>query len=328
MADRKVVVMGTSGGGMEALLRILGDLPSGFPAAVCIVQHIGANPSALPTLLGSVCALPVRFPEQGETARPGHVYVAPPDHHLLLDGERLMLSRGPKENHTRPAVDALFRSAALNAGPRVIGVVLTGALDDGAAGLQAIQECGGITVVQDPDEAQEPGMPRAALRAVRADHCQALEGMAALLTRLVHVPVDEATPHAHDRHPRLDREHRASFGKESSTRELEQIGAPATFVCPDCGGNLWEIAGSNPPRYRCHTGHGFSLGALNAAQGQVTEEALWAGVRALEDRELMLRKIAWLDRQASDDQHARKSDKEADRIREQLRVLRDLLNRG
>jgi two-component system chemotaxis response regulator CheB len=321
MPQRDVVVIGASIGGVSALRLLASQFPADFPGIVCVVLHIGTHESALPELLSAAGPLPAVHAANGMPALPGRIHVAPPGHHLLLDGDRLMLSRGPKEHHTRPAIDPLFRSAALSAGPRVIGVVLTGRLDDGSAGLQAIKACGGLAVVQDPADAEEPGMPRSALAAVAADHCVPLAAVAPLLAELVRQP---APPPPSAPPPWLVHEQLASSGSGNAMDELPYFARPSTLACPDCRGTLWEVTGSQPPRFRCHTGHAFSLRSLAAAQAAATEEALWSGVRALQEKELLLRRIAALDRSAGDETHARDTELQADRLHRQAALLRSL----
>ncbi|HEY8599580.1 MAG TPA: chemotaxis protein CheB, partial [Thermomicrobiales bacterium] len=189
-----LIVIGTSAGGVQALLELLDDLPANLPAAICIVIHIPAeSPSLLPRILQRRSALPVRHAVDGERIVPGHVYIAPPDHHLLVDPGRLRLRHGPRENRCRPAVDPLFRSAALAYGPRLIGVVLTGALNDGTAGLAIIKRLGGVTIVQDPADALFPGMPASAQRHVAVDYSLPLADIAAALTRVAREPNGPST---------------------------------------------------------------------------------------------------------------------------------------
>ncbi|WP_157271365.1 chemotaxis protein CheB [Azohydromonas aeria] len=323
MARRDIVVVGASAGGVRALRELAAALPADFPAALCVVLHVGPFKSSLPELLEAVGPLPAAHAVTGEPLRPGRILVAPPDHHLLLQDGATLLTRGPKEHHTRPAVDPLFRSAALAFGPRVIGVLLTGGLDDGAAGLQAIKECGGLAVVQDPREAEDPGMPGAALRAVTVDHCVPLAQVAPLLVGLVQQAVPGEAPQ--EPPPRLVHEHLAGMGGENAMEDLQQAAVPSTLVCPDCKGTLWEIRGSQPPRYRCHTGHAFSLRSLASVQQSAAEDALWSALRALQEKELLLRKIADLDRSAGDEAHALQAEAEAEQLRRQAEVLRRLV---
>ena len=322
MLRRDIVVIGASAGGVQALRVLAAELRADFAAAVCVVLHIGAHESTLPALLEAAGPLPAAHACSGHALRPGRILVAPPDHHLVLQGDTVQLTRGPKEHHTRPAVDPLFRSAALSLGPRVIGVLLTGGLDDGTAGLQAIKQCGGLVVVQDPLDAEDPSMPGAALQAVEVDHCVPLARIAPLLVELVRqtVPAAAAAPP-----PRLVHEHLAGLGGENTMDELEQVAVPSTLVCPDCKGTLWEINGSRPPRYLCHTGHGFSLRSLAAVQQEATENALWSAVRALQEKELLLRKVAALERSAGDEDRAQVAEGEADDLRQQAQLLRRLV---
>jgi two-component system chemotaxis response regulator CheB len=321
MVRRDIVVIGASAGGVRALRTLAACLPADFAASVCVVLHIGAHQSALPTLLAAVGPLPAAHPAHGEKLRPGRILVAPPDHHLMLQGNTVLLTRSAKEHYTRPAVDPLFRSAALSLGPRVIGVLLTGSLYDGAAGLHAIKECGGLAVVQDPQDAEDPAMPSAALQAVAVDHCEPLERIAPLLVQRVREPA----PAAAEPPLRLRHEHLAGLGGENAMDELRQAGTPSTLACPDCKGTLWEIYASHPSRYRCHTGHAFSLRSLAAVQQENTEDALWSALRALQEKEALLRKVAALDRSAGDEAHALNAEDEANRISEQAQMLRKLL---
>ncbi len=284
----RVIVVGTSAGGVDALLRMAPALSKELEAPVLVVLHIGAHRSYLPELLNARAGTRAVFAEAGMVPRPGHLYVAPPDTHLLLDGGRLQLFRGPKENHARPAINPLFRSAALDGGARIIGVILTGTLDDGAAGLHAVKACGGMAIVQDPADAAESSMPRSALAATAVDHVATLAGMPALLERLARTPPVVPSPPAP---PWLRMEHAIFLGQKKMA-DLATIGDPSGFTCPDCGGALFELMEGGPARYLCHTGHGFSLHSLASAQGEMTEEALWAALRALQEKEGILRRLA------------------------------------
>jgi two-component system chemotaxis response regulator CheB len=186
MAKRDLIVIGTSSGGVEALRTIVAALPSDFAASLFVVMHSAANsPGLLDKILQRETTLRVEIAQNNQKFKPGHIYVAPPDHHLILEPGIICLSRGPKENRFRPAVDPLFRSAAQTYGPRVVGVILTGGLDDGTAGLWAIKQLGGTTVVQEPAEALAPSMPASALRNVKVDYCVPLVEIGPLLGKLV-----------------------------------------------------------------------------------------------------------------------------------------------
>jgi two-component system, chemotaxis family, protein-glutamate methylesterase/glutaminase len=285
-AARRIIVVGASWGGVEALQRLVADLPADLQAPVLIVLHIGRYRSILPTLLRPRSPLQVMHATDGTPLKAGQILVAPPDHHMLVEAGRVRLSRGPKEHFSRPAIDPLFRSAALTHGPGAIGVVLTGRLDDGTAGLQAIKACGGIAIVQDPADALEPGMPMSALRHVEVDHCIPLARIADVCCSVLAQPTKPpATPPASVLH-----EHELASGIGDPMTHLGEIGSPSTFVCPDCHGSLWELGNVQPPRFRCHTGHAYTLRTLQHAQSVGTDEALWNALRALQEQKLLLDK--------------------------------------
>jgi two-component system chemotaxis response regulator CheB len=326
-----IVVIGGSAGSIDALKRILAGLPGDFPAAVLVVVHVGARESMLPTLLERGSALPVRHAIQGEPIVAGQVLVAPPDVHLVVarDGERLyaQLSRGPKENHSRPAVDPLFRSAAVQCGADAIAVVLSGFLDDGTVGLQAIKTCGGIAIVQDPLDADVPEMPASAMQYNTVDFVRRIEEIAPTLAQLVRrapgmaAVESTASDKGTERSPWIAVENRM-FAEGGEMKDLDQIGTRVGLTCPECGGAIWEIAGVQPLRYRCHTGHAFTARVLESLQGGEAEEALWAAVRALHEQELLFREMhgkAPLEETAAD--YLRK----AEQTREHAQLLRDLI---
>jgi two-component system, chemotaxis family, protein-glutamate methylesterase/glutaminase len=284
-----VIVIGVSLGGFDALQELASQLPAGFPAPVVIVQHIGQHRSRMPMILSKRGPLPAVHVHDSQPVVAGQIYMAPPDHHVLLDGSIMRLSKGPKEHHSRPAIDPLFRSAALSRGPDVIGVVLTGLLDDGTAGLQAIKQCGGVAVVQDPKDAFEPSMPLSALKHVEIDHCVPLAKLGPLLCDLAMNKMIRAIQ------PRCEfsaHEHALFLSEGKPMEHLEAIGRPSTFVCPDCSGTLWEIAGASPTRYRCHTGHAFTLRTLEQTLSETLDTSLWSAIRALQEKSLVLGKVA------------------------------------
>ncbi|MBC5783087.1 chemotaxis protein CheB [Ramlibacter sp. USB13] len=316
----RVVVIGASAGGISALLELGAALPRPFPAPVCIVQHIGAHPSLLPELLRYRGPNPAVHPRDGERLAPGTLYVAPADTHMLLDGDVLRLRQGPRENHARPAIDPLFRSAARSWGERVVGVILTGQMDDGTAGLKAVKECGGTAIVQDPATAAEQEMPRSALQNVAVDHCVPLAALAPLLVRLV----GEAPPAGAPRIRETVLREVAINQGAATVENLEPLAAPSTLTCPDCGGTLWEVKEHKPLRYRCHTGHAFGALSLAQAQKDAAEQALFAGVRALREREILLRRMAAITAATGDTAQAAVAQAQADRLREQVRALQRL----
>jgi two-component system chemotaxis response regulator CheB len=290
-----VVAIGASEGGAAVLREIVQRLPVSFPAAVCVVQHIGAFRSTLDATLDRCGPLPARFAQDGEALAPGRIYVAPPDTHLLVEPHIVRLSSGPKVNYTRPAVDPLFRTCALAHGPRVIGVVLTGNLDDGTAGLQDIKHCGGVAVVQDPATAEADEMPMSALINVPVDHCTAPEAIAGLLVELVHQTPGLRQASSSREHERIAREQDASEGRNNMTFICADTD-PTLLTCPDCNGSLSQVRGSVPARYACHTGHAFSLAALAHAQHVESEHVLRAAVRALRERAMLLREVESFER--------------------------------
>lgn len=322
MNDNSIVVVGASVGGVHALRTLVAALPPDFPAALAAVIHIGSRPSILPDLLSAASKLQAQHAENDQTPLPGRIYVAPPDCHLLLDGNRFRLSHGPKEHHTRPAIDPLFRSAALAYGPRAIGVVLTGRLDDGTAGLQAIKECGGVAVVQDPADALEPGMPSSALQFVEIDHCVPLARIGEVLIEAVSRPPARvaASPPVH-----LIHEHQAALGRSDAMQELSEIGTPSPFVCPDCHGALWELKGSRPPRYRCHVGHAFSIKTLEEVQSAAGDAELWSALRALQEREQLLKKLSESELPKEETARVGRAIREA---RTKIQHLRELIERS
>lgn len=321
-APLRLVVVGASAGGVHALQALASALPADFPAALLVVLHVGSQPSILPQLLARRGPLPATHASAGELITAGHIHVAPPDHHLLVVGDRLRLSRGPKEHHSRPAIDPLFRSAALIMGPAVVGVVLTGRLDDGTAGLQAIKECGGIAVVQEPADAAEPSMPASALRYVQIDHCVPLAALAGLLTSLVRAdPVLAVAPAARI----AAHEHALYLSHGVPMEHLQAVAVPSPFVCPDCSGGLWEISGVQPRRYRCHTGHAYTLRTLQHAQHQATDEAMWGALRALQEKEILLRTVLEQHRAEGDPAGSARVEGAMREAAQQATVLRGLL---
>jgi two-component system, chemotaxis family, protein-glutamate methylesterase/glutaminase len=291
VAANRLIVIGASAGGVETSSRLLGLLSVGLPAAIVVVVHVSrASPGVLPSILARSTRLRVKRAEHGDTLNDGFVYVAPPDHHVLVRDGHVETNRGPRENRQRPAIDPLFRSAAVAYGPRAIGVVLTGFLDDGTAGLAAIKRLGGISVVQDPKDALFAGMPQSALERVDIDHRASLAEMGPLLARLVAMPPPEAKPPTPD--ARIELEARLAESPAMNVAANDLIGSPAPFSCPECAGPLWEVHDDQLRRYRCHTGHALTAKALVDGQASAIERSLWASFRLLEERAKMLAQMA------------------------------------
>lgn len=286
MGHRDIVVIGASAGGAEALRTLCQGLPADFGAAVFVVWHIPAHSiGLLPRILEPSCDLPVDNAHDSEWIAPGHIFVAPPDQHMLLEDHHVRLTQGPKENRFRPAIDPLFRSAAYNYGPRVIGVVLAGSLDDGTSGLWAIKDRGGVAVVQEPADTLFPGMPLSAISNVAVDHVVPVAQMAELLVKLVNEEIELPQPHpASD----LELEVESTAMGETDERDMSELGELSGFTCPDCHGSLWRILEGRIVRFRCRTGHAYTAEALLDELGESVERSLWASVRGLEENASLL----------------------------------------
>ena len=282
MQTKDIIVIGSSAGGVEALQRLCSALPADLPAAVFIAQHISPSArSVLPMLLDRAGPLRALSPVDGQDIEPEHIYVAAPDHHLLLRPGKILMRRGPNENRTRPAVNALFRSAALHYGGRVIGAVLTGLLDDGTDGLIAIKAAGGLSIIQDPADAEWPSMPQNALKRDHVDHSLPLSQIGALLARLAHEEAGLSVP--------LPQEYQIEdriAAQEIAVMEADIVtpGQPSHLSCPDCGGVLNQIETQDEIRFRCQVGHAFTPLGLAAAQSDELERALGIAARTHRDR--------------------------------------------
>ena len=289
---RDLVVIGASTGGVAALMELVKVLPADFPAPIFVVMHVPADsPSMLPQLLNSVSALKAREPQDEEVVEAGIIYLARPDHHLLLEGNRVLVTRGPKENRFRPSIDALFRSAAYTYGPRVIGVVLTGYLDDGTSGLWSVQRMGGLAVVQDPQDAEQPSMPTNALEFVAADYVVPLAQLGTLLVRLMQeqAPAKTRLPAAEQDLLKIE----LTIAKQGGGFEMGIIdkGKLTPFTCPECHGALTQLIEGKLIRYRCHTGHAYTVSALLSEVTESVESMLYQSMRGLEETKMLLHNI-------------------------------------
>ena len=288
MAGHDIIVIGGSAGGVEALKRVCAGLPADFPAAVFAVIHVSPTTrSVLPEVLTRSGRIPAHHPHDDENIVPGKIYVAPPDLHMLLRAGHVILRRGPHENRTRPAIDPLFRSAAINYCSRVIGVVLSGLLDDGAAGLIAVKSCGGICIVQEPEDAMWPEMPRNALAHDHVDHRATVAELPDLLCRLVKEVPGPVPPIP--RHLILE----ASIAAQETPMVPDpiQVGRTSRLSCPQCGGVLNEVAEQGSTRFRCQIGHAFTAETLVAAQDDELERALESALRMHRERVVLFRRM-------------------------------------
>jgi two-component system chemotaxis response regulator CheB len=281
-----IVVIGTSAGGLDALTRLTAQLPKNFPASIFVVQHMSAdaNGDALRGALNRSGRLPCIEAKDGAAFKSGHIYLAPSDHHLMIVKGKMLVTKGARENRSRPGIDPLFRSAAVAYRNKVIGVVLTGYLDDGTAGMIAIKRCGGVCVVQDPADAAYPDMPQNVLKQLKVDHVVPLAEMGALLTKLLRRPARKAKPVPKD----IVIEAKIAERVLSDLTSVEAVGEQVPFNCPGCGGVLWEVAAGGVLRFRCHTGHAYTSSVLLAEQTSKIEETLWIALRMFEERRNLL----------------------------------------
>ena len=324
MPRKDIIVIGASLGGIEALKKLASTLPKTLRASIFIVLHLApSSPGILPLILERSGPLTASNAKDGDTIRHGHFFVAPPDRHLLVDPEGyLRVTNGPKENWWRPAIDPLFRSAACAFGGRVVGVILTGSLDDGAAGLWAIKKMGGTAVVQHPDDAAAPAMPLNALARTSVDHCVNLEEIGPLLSTLAdQIANEHEVPSEWIEH--LQTEVKIASGK-GTNMESTKLGPPSPFACPECHGVLSEIREEGQFRFRCHTGHAFSPQTLLAQLMTGTEDSIWNAIRSIEERTMLLRKVA----EELESKNRRVSGnytQEADELQRQASILQKLV---
>lgn len=293
MPHHDIVVIGGSLGAIEPLQEIVRKLPADLRASVFVVIHIPADsPSALHEILSRAGWLEAHQPADGECIEVGKIYVAPPDRHLTIEGSRVRLLRGPRENRHRPAIDPLFRTAARYYGPRVVGILLSGRLDDGSSGLLAVKGRGGITIVQDPKDAVAAEMPENGLRYAQPDFVLAAGAIGPKLLSLINV---ESEPQMANKN-KIQQSSAKSGDSEFENLHVaypdEGEGTPSAFACPECHGVLWELKDHDLCRFRCRTGHSYAIDSLSMEFSETTEAALWAAMRALEEKGALNRRIA------------------------------------
>jgi two-component system chemotaxis response regulator CheB len=281
MPQRDIVVIGASAGGLEALRTIVKGLPASLRASVLVVVHTTPGGAGLlPEILSRISAVPVAYADTGEALRHGQIYLARRDHHLLVTPHGIRLSHGPRENGFRPAIDPLFRTAARAFGPRVVGVVLSGALSDGTYGLGVIKHHGGATIVQDPDDAIIASMPLRAMQMVEIDQVLPAGQIASAIVQLTTDEISQRRV-AMSRSDKLEPQLAA---EDTPVSEMEDVfGPPSALTCPDCGGALWEVREDQMVRYQCHVGHQYGPESLEAGQREEIDSALWSAVRVLEE---------------------------------------------
>ncbi|HEY1477932.1 MAG TPA: chemotaxis protein CheB, partial [Chthoniobacterales bacterium] len=301
--SRDIVVIGGSAGSLEPLKNIVGGLPADFPGSIFVVIHVSANsPGLFDEYLAQCGSLPASHPRDQEAIHGGHIYLARPDYHLTLEPGTIRIRRGPRENRHRPAIDPLFRTAARVYGPRVIGIVLSGLRDDGSAGLYAIKQRGGVVIVQDPNDAPFEEMPRRALEYSSPHYILPASEIPPNLIKLAHADRNEPVMPNKNPHPgNSQKEFFKTSGSLSSDKPDQNLktayfdegeGTPSVFACPECHGVLWELKDENFMRFRCRVGHSYGTDSLSQELSEASENALWAAMRALEEKAALQRRIA------------------------------------
>jgi two-component system chemotaxis response regulator CheB len=330
-----IIVVGASAGGVEALEQLIRNLPPSLPAAIFIVLHIPAHSkSVLPNILNRCIEkrhkenflLKAVHPKHGDAIQHNQIYIAPPDQHLLIKNGCVHLARGPKENSHRPAVDPLFRTAAKTYGQRVVGVILSGTLDDGTAGLMAIKQQGGIAIVQDPQETLYSGMSRSAIENVAVDHILSIAQIGSILVELANKPQENTGTEAVSNEMEIEAD--MAELELGAMQRLERPGKPSAFGCPECGGVLWELNEGNLVRFRCRTGHAYSTNTLLAEQSEALEEALWNALRALEEKAALSQRLAIQARDRNRPYSAERFQVQGDDAQARATLVRQLLLKG
>jgi two-component system chemotaxis response regulator CheB len=318
------VVIGTSAGGSMALPQLLGGIKPDLNVAVFVVIHMAKRSvgDILVKRLQRQTKLKCKVATHGETIKKGHVYLARPDHHLMLSKKNIILGKGPMENRYRPSIDGLFRSAAAAHDHKVIGIVLTGMLEDGAAGLLAIKRSGGTCIVQDPNEAQYPDMPNAALQSVKPDFIIPIDEMGEAIEKVVRKPPKKAAVPDD-----VKQEAKISARVLIGIDNLENIATHSLYSCPDCGGGLWEMKANGITRYRCHVGHAFTEDALATSMQVSTESALWTAMRIIEERKNLLKTLAAKEKTKGSKQVSRRYTQRIKELETQVQQLKSVLFR-
>jgi two-component system chemotaxis response regulator CheB len=327
---RSIVVIGTSAGGGMLLPQLIKQFTPEMNIVVLVVMHLSkrAIGDMMVSRLQKSTSYPCKIPRQGETLKTRHIYIAKPDHHLIIKGSKMLVGRGPMENRYRPSIDTLFRSAAATHGADVIGIVLTGMLEDGAIGMVAIRRAGGVCIIQDPNEAQYPDMPMAVLNQLKPDFSVPVSEMGKALSTVLErkrnktkrsIPAD------------IVKEARIAEQVQIGIEPLKEIGAHSVYSCPDCGGGLWELNGTGngnddgTTHYRCHVGHAFTSQGLLTGMEVSTEAALWTALRIIEERKNLLRKIEAKEKQGGNRRLAVTYHKRAKELEQQIDQLKKVL---
>ncbi|HEX2692851.1 MAG TPA: chemotaxis protein CheB [Gemmatimonadaceae bacterium] len=331
MTQRDIVVIGASAGGVEGLSALVAGLPADLNASLFVVVHIpSSGTSVLPQILTRRGKLPAIHPDDGEAFERGQIYVAPPGRHLILEKRRMRLVIGPTEHGVRPAVDPLFRSAGLNFRERVVGILLSGNLDDGTAGLEVIQAVGGVTIVQDPAEALYDGMIKSAIDAGCAQKILSISEIPSAIVELVGTGVAQGRPAMADENEEVQDQKELAIDK-LNFRQLhgdDQPGVVSAFTCPDCHGTLWELTETDTLRFRCRVGHAYAIESLLAGQAEGVESAFWIALRALEERAALLRRLIDRARKTASKARVARYTEEEQIVAKRAKTLRDVILNG
>ncbi|MGB3221873.1 MAG: chemotaxis protein CheB [Desulforhopalus sp.] len=325
MTNPYIIVIGASKGGINALSRLVSFFPDNLPAAIFIVQHSSPDyKSHLDEILSTKGVLPVIQPQNGEKIKSGTIYVAPSNRHLVIKDNHVTIPFGPHENRVRPSIDVLFRSAAAHHTSRVIAVLLTGYLDDGVSGLFAVKRCGGTVIVQDPDDAEVPDLPRNAIRFMEIDHILPLKEIAAQLIDTVHQPVGDAVEVPEE----IMTDIKVSEHTVPGLERMKNIGTITPFTCPDCGGTMWDAKNEPAGRLVCHTGHSFTMDSFLKGQAEVIEDSLWAAIRFFDERIKILENMAEKENQKKYLQSTESYRKKIKELKYHMHILRDFIVSG
>jgi two-component system chemotaxis response regulator CheB len=320
---KRIVVIGASAGGIPAIKTVLSGLPNNFETAVFIVLHVSSRSSAstLAKIFQKYTSLVCKPGADGEMIRPGCLYIAPPSHHMMLKDGKVRINQGTRENKYRPSIDVLFRSAAVAYGVQVIGIVLTGMLDDGTSGMSAVKRCGGICIVQEPEDAEFSDMPQSVLNNIRVDYQVPVEEMGDIVKNILEMPLRGQVTVPRE----LQVEVEITANMTTTIKDLQEIGDISDFVCPDCGGDLYAVKNDPAPRYRCHTGHVYTEDMLYDLQGLHLEESVWVSIRMLEERYNLLLLMATHAKESNMDEVAQSNVSRAAEMEKHIERLKVIL---
>ena len=325
---RNLIVIGASAGGIPAVNKAIAELNPNMDIAVIVVLHVSrkSNSQNIANTFQRNSALIAKVAEHGMPLQKGHLYVAPPEHQLMVKDNRLILTAGPHENKHRPSIDVLFRSAAVHYRNRTIGIILSGLFEDGTAGMYAIKRCGGICIVQDPKEAEYSDMPKSVLNKIEVDYNLSLEQIPSIIENIKNHPLPHEIPVPKE----LRIEAELTERMMTDINEIKKIADPSDFTCPDCGGGLWSIKNDPVHRYRCHTGHVYTEQKLHDLQDENIQESLWVSIRMLEEKENLLLLMAKRENGELSDFHKNRladTRKHIDRLRSLLSALNEDLHK-